>query len=56
MPLKKGYSREVISKNIGEMVKAGHSREQAAAAAYDMARKAKEKAGKNPNSGSTKRK
>ena len=33
MPLKKGASREVISKNIREMVRSGHPRKQAVAAA-----------------------
>lgn len=41
MPLKKGSSEDTISKNIKEMVKAGHPREQAIAAALRMAGKAK---------------
>jgi len=39
MPLKKGTSRKVISKNIKEMVHSGHPRNQAVAAALDEARK-----------------
>lgn len=39
MPLKKGKSKAVISKNIGEMVKAGHPQDQAVAAAYNVARR-----------------
>jgi hypothetical protein len=39
MPLLPGSSREVISHNIGEMVKAGHPENVAVAAAYANARK-----------------
>lgn len=39
MPLKKGKSKNVISSNIREMIKAGHPRKQAIAAALSMARK-----------------
>jgi len=39
MPLHKGTSRKVISANIREMVKAGHPKDQAVAAALDTARK-----------------
>ncbi len=41
MPLKKGYSQEVISHNIKEMVKAGHPQRQAIAASLANARKHK---------------
>ena len=37
MPLLNGSSKEVISRNIAELIKSGHSKEQAAAIAYDHA-------------------
>lgn len=37
MPLAKGRSKKVISKNISEMVHAGHPRKQAVAAAMRQA-------------------
>lgn len=43
MPLKKGKSRATISRNISEMVKAGHSQRQAVAAALNTARRSKSK-------------
>ena len=43
MPLKKGSSKKVISKNIAEMIKAGHPRDQAIAAAMRSAGKKKKK-------------
>jgi hypothetical protein len=38
MPLKEGASKEVISKNIEEMVKAGHPQKQAVAASLHNAK------------------
>lgn len=46
MPLKKGYSKATISKNIAEMIKAGHKPSQAIAAAYSNAGKSNKKKGK----------
>lgn len=43
MPLKKGKSKAVISGNIREMVKAGHSQKQAIAAAMRSAGKPKKR-------------
>ena len=40
MPLKEGYSKEVIAENIAELVKSGHPQKQAVAIAYENARKA----------------
>jgi hypothetical protein len=39
MPLAKGSSKGVVSKNIKEMKAAGHPQKQAVAAALDQARK-----------------
>lgn len=41
MPLKAGSSKKVISNNIREMVRAGHPRKQAIAAAMNKAGKSK---------------
>jgi len=45
MPLKKGKGQKVISQNIREMRKAGHSQEQSVAAAMNTAGKKKIKLG-----------
>ena len=39
MPLKSGTSRKTISKNISEMRKSGHPKDQSIAAALEQARK-----------------
>lgn len=43
MPLKSGKSQKVISKNIKEMVDAGHPQKQAVAAAMNKAGKGRSK-------------
>lgn len=45
MPLKKGYGRKIIGKNIAEMEKSGHDPEQAVAASLNEAREAAKDAG-----------
>jgi hypothetical protein len=47
MPLKQGKSQKVISKNIAEMIKSGHPRDQSIAAALSMARKVRASGGRN---------
>ena len=42
MPLKEGSSQETISANIEELIRAGHSKEQAAAIAYKKAGKSRD--------------
>jgi len=39
MPLKKGKSKKTISRNVREMIKSGHPKKQAVAAALNTARK-----------------
>lgn len=46
MPLKKGYSRKTVSKNIRKMKAEGYPQSRAIAAALETARRAKQKAGK----------
>ena len=45
MPLKKGSSDSVISSNISEMIRSGHPRDQAIAAAMSKAGRKKRKKG-----------
>lgn len=45
-PLRKGFSKETISKNIAEMIRSGHSRVQSVAAAFTNAGKSNKKAPK----------
>lgn len=43
MPLKRGKSKKVISKNISEMTKSGYPRKKAIAASLNKAGKSKKK-------------
>ncbi len=47
MPLTEGYSRKSVSANIGREVAAGKDPKQAAAIAYNVARKAKRESGED---------
>lgn len=46
MPLKQGYSKKTVSKNIKQEMKAGKPQKQAVAIALDVARRTKAKAKK----------
>ena len=46
MPLKSGSSKSVISSNISEMIKSGHPRNQAIAAAMNKAGKKRKPKGR----------
>lgn len=43
MPLKKGSSKKTMSENMSEMMRSGHPKEQAMAAAHKMAGKGMKK-------------
>jgi hypothetical protein len=43
MPLKKGYSKKTIGKNIATEMRSGRPRKQAIAIAFSVARKARRK-------------
>ena len=49
MPLKKGYSKATIAKNIRTEIHAGKDPKQAVAIAMSTARKAAKSAGKRPS-------
>jgi len=44
MPLKRGFSKETVSKNISREMRRGRPQKQAVAIALNVARKAKRKA------------
>lgn len=44
MPLKKGFTKTTISKNIAKEIRKGYPRKQASAIAFNVARKAKRRA------------
>lgn len=41
MPFNKGYGKDIVQKNISELMKSGKKKDQAIAVALDMARKSK---------------
>ncbi len=43
MPLKSGSSKKIIDYNIGELIRAGHPKNQAVAIAFDKAGKGRKK-------------
>lgn len=43
MPLKSGSSKKVISENIGELIRSGRPKDQAAAIAFSKAGKSRKK-------------
>jgi hypothetical protein len=49
MPIKKGYSKASIAKNIRTEIRAGRKPKQAVAIAYSVARSAAKQAGKRPS-------
>jgi hypothetical protein len=49
MPIKKGYSKATIGKNIRREIRAGVPKKQAIAIALNTARAAAKKAGKHPS-------
>lgn len=56
MPLKKGSSDATRSENIAEMIRAGHPRDQAVAAAYRQQRQSKKRhGGKRSGRGASRR-
>lgn len=50
MPLEKGGSDATRGRNIAEMIRAGHPKKQAIAAAYSQQRKSKRKGRKHARS------
>jgi hypothetical protein len=56
MPLKKGYSRDSIGKNVKTEESAGKPKKQAVAIALNVARKAADRAGKPSKAPKSKKK
>jgi hypothetical protein len=48
MPLKRGSSRETVSKNISELVRSGRDQKQAVAIALSEARRSRRKGRRRP--------